>query len=882
MPVSQDDFRTGGALAWLEGTARQGDESLIGKQVGAYRLHALLGTGGMGSVFQASPVVDHADRDVAIKIFAPGLYRPGSEARFTREARIQGRLVHPNIAHLYDAGISDQGWPYLVMELVDGEPIDRYCEGRDLSVEHRLRLVLQVARAVAFAHANLVLHRDIKPGNVLVDRAGQPKLLDFGIAKLLDGEATAETAATRALTHGYASPEQIRGAAVTTASDVFQLGALLLAVLTGRPPFEDQSLERAFERATVDAPPALPRSDRLSGELRAVIGKCLAHDPADRYSDVNAFCDELQRYLDGYPVAARNPGLGTRTAKLLRRNPAASAAIASLVLVLLVGNVLYLQALTASRSAAQLEAEKASAVTEFLIGLFESNDPEQSSGETLTAAQLLDTGARRVDRQLASQPALHAEILTALGRIYFALRDFDASTRHFERALGIQSRLYGPEDPRLAEGYAGLARVKYELNSYNDEALEHYEKALRLHRAAHGEDAGYARLLSERAVLDMFVHERYEAALALLAEATAIQDRELPPEDPQRIFTLQQQLRAHERLGEFATAQRYGERAVALAEQAFGPEHPRVAASLFYLSRVLESQGRYGEAATAMEKVLAIDRTVYGEDDPRTADAYLNLAHMLRMSSALGKAIDAAERGVAAMGAARGSQNSAYATAVSVLAAARQEAGDYDTAEALHREALALFESVEGPTHSFTAYGLLLYGRYLAEVGRFEEAVTAHRRALDIWTAIVGPGKPDSAKVELALGQDYLWAGDLARAEPLILGALETHESALPADHLRLGDNLVALAELRTAQGRGGECQQAAEQGLAIRRGKLPESHLQVALAKAVLADCLLLAGAEHRGRQLFAEAREALADSRAFPAERLKARFAELAATSR
>jgi len=451
MTVSPEDFRTGGAFGQLEGTTSPDDERLIGRQIGAYCLRALLGTGGMGSVFRASPVADHAERDVAIKLFSPGLYQPGSAARFTREARIQGRLVHPNIAHLYDAGISDDGWPYLVMELLDGEPIDSYCEQRGLSVDHRLRLVLSVARAVAFAHANLVLHRDIKPGNVLVNQAGEPKLLDFGIAKLLDDDVAGETAATRALTPGYASPEQIRGGAVTTASDVFQLGALLLAVLTGRAPFEDQSLERAFERATIDAPPTLPRSDRLSPELRAIVLKCLAHDPADRYADVNAFCDDLQRHLDGYPVAARSPGYGTRITKLLRRNPVASTAIASLVLMLLVGNFLYLQALTASRAAAQLEAEKSSAVTEFLIGLFESNDPDQSSGEELTAAQLLETGVERIDQHLENQPALHAEILTAIGRIQFALRDFAASRRRFERALEIQGALYGSEDERLAE-----------------------------------------------------------------------------------------------------------------------------------------------------------------------------------------------------------------------------------------------------------------------------------------------------------------------------------------------------------------------------------------------------------------------------------------------
>ena len=875
--TDQDLFKTGGGLSGLKDALDNDNDPLVGQTFGAYRISALLAEGGMGRVYRGVRDDGQFDREVAIKILPPGMGREYIK-RFEQERQILASLSHANIAQLFDAGLADSGGLFLVMELIDGLPIDEYSSENALSTTDKTKLMLSLSRALAFAHSKLVVHRDLKPSNVFVTRDGELKLLDFGIAKILEAPDSV-TVESRPMTPRYASPEQLLNEPISVASDIYQLGLLFLAMFEPRKGVEEETrasaTERAVKRTSITVESRI--ATRLPVELSAIINKCLRADAADRYASATDLAADLTNFLGGFPVAARNPGWGTRTRKFLLRNAAASATVGALVTLLLIGNFVYLNALSQSRAEAELEAQKSAEVTEFLIGLFESNDPNQASGDELTAKQILETGAQRVDKELDRQPAVRAEILRAIGRIFFSLGEWDRSGMHLESALAIQQSLFGDDDPRLADTYAYLAMVKYEAQEFTDKAIEYYSKAIELHRSAYGQDLRYARLLTESSVLEMFLNEDYNQAVAILEEAKAIHDRELSADDPQRIYTLQQLLRAHERLGEFEVAQAYGERAVRIAEQAFGADHAQVATPMFYLSRVLESQGQYAEAAVLMRRVLDSDRRVYGEEDSRTGDTYLNLAHMLRMSGQLEAAIRYAERSVEMMREAVGEHHSQYGMALSVLGVAKQEAGQYAEAETLLQEALEVIEEGEGPEHTFTAYALMLYGGLLADVARYDEAVAAHGRALEIWTAVVGPGKPDSAKVELALGQDYLWAGELAQAEALIVSALATHQEALPDDHLRLADNLVSLGELRTAQGKPGNCQEPIAQGLEIRERRLPASHPEIALAKAIMAECLLLGGAVDESRNLINQAQVVLTDSPSAIAKRVLERYAIL-----
>ena len=876
--MTDDRFKTGGGLDGFEDMLASGRDPLIGQVVGSYRIVGLIAEGGMGRVYRAERDDGEFDRQVAVKVLQPGM---GEERiqRFRQERQILASLSHPGIAQLYDAGLSEAGSLYLVMELIDGLPIDEYCSGKHLDADAKAALMLDLCLALSFAHTKLVVHRDLKPSNVFVTGDGQLKLLDFGIAKILEAPDSV-TIASRPMTPRYASPEQLLNEPISVASDIYQIGLLFLSLFEQRDDIEVDTQSSATERAvrkisiTVES-----RIDEyVPAELEAIINKCLQAEAADRYASAAELAGDLRNYIDGFPVAARNPGWWDRTQKFLKRNAAASILVGSLVAALLIGNFVYLYALSQSRAAAELEADKSAAVTEFLIGLFEKNDPNEASGEELTARQILDSGAASIDEELSGQPAVRADILHAIGRIFFSTGDYDQSIEHLESSLGLKRDLYGDDDPRLADTYGYLAMVKHEAQDISADTKAFSTKAIELHRRAYGEDLRYARLLTEHSVLQMYVDEDYAAAVETLENAVAIHDRELQADDPERIFTYQQLLRAHERLGEFEIAQQYGERAVAIAEETFGPNHARVSSPLFYLSRVMESQGQYAEAAVRMEQVLEIDKRVFGVDDPRTADTHLNLAHMLRMSGDLETAIYHAEQSVELTRNALGDKHSQYSVALTVLARARQEGGQFDDAEKLLREALEIVEVSEGPDHTFTAYTLLLYGDLLADAGRFEQAIPRHQRALDIWTAVVGPGKPDSAKVELALGQDYLWADDHDRAEELLTSALRTHETALPDDHLRTSDNLVSLGQLRTQQGRGDECRSPIERGLNIRSTRLPAEHREVAFAKAALAECLLLEGQSAEAIALLEAAHDILEQVPSAGAIRVRALYGRVA----
>ena len=385
MDGEEDRFRTGGGIE-LANTIGGPADPRLGQIIDGYRLESVLGQGGMGTVYRATQTDGELDRVVALKLVAAGF----PIERFLQERQIHAQLNHPNIARLYDAGTADGGAPYIVMELIDGEPIDAYVEHQGLTLEQRIQLLIEIVDAVAYAHANLIVHRDIKPSNVLVDTARSTKLLDFGIAKALTDADQTLTATSRPLTPNYASPEQVLGKPVGIASDIYQLGALIAQVCAGRSPFADQSLQGALTRANADFAEIVPTvRAALPSDLLAIVSRCLRPDGEARYTDANALASDLRRYLAGYPVQAKNPGPVERAGKLLRRHPAATAATFLVVSAAAIASFLYTTQLAASRDRAEsasIEAERQRAqarqeadvsreVTRFLTNLFASADP---------------------------------------------------------------------------------------------------------------------------------------------------------------------------------------------------------------------------------------------------------------------------------------------------------------------------------------------------------------------------------------------------------------------------------------------------------------------------------------------------------------------------
>lgn len=454
---------------------------LVGRRIGAYRLGPLLGRGGMGAVHAAERADGQFELSAALKILPLGAATPDAHRRFLEERRILARLDHPNIARLYDGGVTEDGTPYFVMERVDGLPLTDYCAAHGLSVEERLRLFLEVCDAVSFAHAKLVVHRDLKPTNVLVTASGQVKLLDFGIARLLEpGEdgATATALGGRLLTPRYASPEQLRGEPVTTSSDVYTLGVVLHELLTGISPYDlggdTTSMIQAICTQTVAAPSSrlirwargtvtgTPEvrdvvaaaesmgssvralSRHLRGDLDNILLMALRKEPSRRYPSVEALASDIRRHLDGFPVKAAPERVAYVAGRFLSRNavPVATGAfILVLLSVLLVISVRF--AVTSREQAEEIarERDRAEEIAHFMRELFEIANPTHGRGETVTARELLDAGVRRIREDHPDEPALQAEMMTVLGTVYHHLGLAGPALEVLQQAWTIQSGL---------------------------------------------------------------------------------------------------------------------------------------------------------------------------------------------------------------------------------------------------------------------------------------------------------------------------------------------------------------------------------------------------------------------------------------------------------
>ena len=452
--------------------------------VGPYRLLRALGHGGMGEVWQAERADGALKRKVALKL--PHVsWAPGLAERFAREREILASLEHANIARLYDAGFDPHGRPYMALEYVEGVPIDEFCKQRALPVEGRLRLLLQVADAVAFAHSRLVVHRDLKPGNILVTDEGQVRLLDFGIAKLMEGDSAQETALTRvggrALTLDYASPEQIRGEPIGTASDVYSLGVVAFELLAGARPYKLKrqsaaALEEAIASADVPLASAVAddavRRKRLAGDLDAILNKALKKNTAERYPTVDALAQDWRRHLEGHAVSARPDTLAYRLTRLLRRYrvPVVATAVAVVafglalgvgatalvifVLLLGLGAALW-QAKRAHEQArlARAEGRKAEAVKRFLLDIFQTNShaqPDPLKAQQTTARELLDIGVRRVNEALRDEPESRIEMLDNLAELYFQIGLRTDAIRLRRQATDLARQVFGPKDGRFA------------------------------------------------------------------------------------------------------------------------------------------------------------------------------------------------------------------------------------------------------------------------------------------------------------------------------------------------------------------------------------------------------------------------------------------------
>jgi len=643
------------APALLEAAAAADDAAatarLAGTRLGPFVLQRELGRGGMGQVWLAERADGAFQQRVAIKLLRNHWDRGEDLARFRAERQILAGLQHPNIAHLVDGGVSDAGLPWLALEYVDGSDLRQHCDAHRLDLPQRLRLFLTVCAAVNHAHQRLVVHRDLKPSNILVGADGAVKLLDFGIAKLLDAETAAS--ATRLFTPEYAAPEQVRGEAVTTAVDVYALGLLLYELLTGRRPYRvEHSTPAAYEQAILGQEPTRPslvvtRTDdsvaadelaarrhldprrlrrELRGDLDAIVLKALRKEPAQRYASVAELAADVQAWLERRPVAARRGSWRYRSGRFLRRH-ALAAGLAALALLGLSGGLVVALAQRAEarhqRDIARSEAETARHTVDVLVGVFSAANPARHPGETLTPADLLKEGEREVQTKLADRPRERAALLEALGRAYSGLGQYDQAQPLLDAALAL--RLAG--DDRLAEASVRLALSAIaSRRSQNEAALRGARDVLALSQG----DSREARELRATALLHLGIEQgnldRLAEAESSLREAAAMRAVLFGTDDErywQVLVPLSYFLAGNGRSADALSLLDPVWEAIRARTQPGDTDRAYLLDARGY---ALSQAGRYADAVPLQEEAVANAKRVYGEDHPDFYKALNNLA----------------------------------------------------------------------------------------------------------------------------------------------------------------------------------------------------------------------------------------------------------------
>ena len=588
--------------------------------IGAYRLLRELGSGGMGTVFLAERQLGDTRQRVALKLIR-GFPTAEARGRLARERTLLGELNHPNIARLFDGGDSEDGQPYLVMDYVDGEPLLAYCAKHSLDIEARLALFVQLCHAVQHAHQHLIVHRDIKPGNVLVREDGAPVLLDFGIGKLLDG-TDPDAAATRVFTPAYAAPEQREGRHATTASDVYALGGVLFELLAGASA-ADWSHETSLPK------PSAASSDpqiawRLRGDLDRIVLKATDRVPERRYASADALAEDIERFLAGQPVKAGPDSVGYRARKYFARHR--WGVVAAVLVVLMIAGFVW--SLAIERSRAVQQAGRAAATRDFLVSLFRFADPKVHQGKPPTLRELLDQGSARLDTELAGQPELHAELNDALAEIYGDIGENQASLAEVQSAL----KLGGDNgDPELrARRLDRLARIELETRDGFKDALTHTQQALDAIEGRNDERGREIRseLLNTKG-LALTALARYDEAAASLRAALDLLPGLGANRDEQRANLLQHLVKLEVMRGNNDAALGYaadGETAVIALR---GRDHPDAIKAIELRASLLARTNHLADAEPRYREVLTQQLRLYGDDSSYVTKTKIALGRVL-------------------------------------------------------------------------------------------------------------------------------------------------------------------------------------------------------------------------------------------------------------
>lgn len=782
------------------------------RQLGRYRVLRRIGSGGMATVYEGEQ--DHPKRRVALKVIAPGLLTPKFRERFELESQVLARLQHPGIAQIFDAG-TDQGehgdTPFIVMELIDGKTLNHFMRATSLDTKSRLKLFLDICAAVEHAHRNGVIHRDLKPGNILVDESGQPKVLDFGIARLTDDpEATRKTTAGQFLgTLPYMSPEQVSGdqAAVDIRSDVYALGVILFELLCDCLPIDvsSSSVPEAARVITESEPPRLGRMSRTyRGDLETIVAKTLEKRPDRRYATVSELATDIERFLSKQPILARAPTTSYQLRKMVARHKLPFAFAATTVM-LITGfavwmTVLYARTATAERLAAS-EAATAQRTTTFLVDLFKGAQPREQRSRSVTVVEALERGAERLETELKDEPAVRSQLLNAIGMVYTDLGYYKKARAILDESLSDAHQV--PED---------------------------------------GADANKADVLSSRGILQGDLGN-FAAAERLHREAVEIRLRARPGDRIALANEMNSLGAALVQLDRIQEARDVLEDALDMRRAVLGEVHSETAESLHNLAMVIRRDGQLAEAQRLLRRALEVQQSVLSEDHPDLILTHYNLGELYRDLGNREASRRYYEQSLKLARRVYPADHPELAVALDGVAKAWYDAGDYAGAAGLFRETMEISGRHFGEAHPrgiAAQYNLATAQMMLGDLGaarrNFQECAEACRE-------FYGPDHPQTG---VALVGHSVVLRQLGRLEEAMQAAIESQRikrSAYASDHLSLAMSIHTLAEVQCARGELDECEALCDEALAMRRRLFGEQHREVGQSLMLSARLQLVRG---------------------------------------
>jgi eukaryotic-like serine/threonine-protein kinase len=793
-------------------------DRLIGKRVGAYRIVSVLGHGGTSTVYTAERADAKYQQTVAIKVLHHTTLHPRMRNRLHSERHILATLEHASIARLIDSGDLEDGTPYLIMEHVQGEDVFDYCDKRTLFVRERLELFVKICEAVQFAHRNLIVHRDIKAGNILVTGEGTPKLLDFGIAKLLAPESISHTLPVtrlqeRVLTPENAAPEQVLGRPITTATDIYALGVLLYQLLSGRPPYRLSSYSqlqlcmddpvrpsqavttRIAGESDLDRQKLSDRRGlsperlraRLAGDLDSIVAMAMRKEPERRYASAQALAEDITRHLEAQPVLARQGDWRYNSAKFLRRHFLAVFGVAAVIVGMTAVAAVTLwqnHRIEIAREATARERDRAQRVSGFLVDVFSQADPYNAQGHDVTAKELLDRGAAKIMENLDEQPEVRAQLLESIGLAYRSQGLSERAVPLLEQALAIRRQARPVNPNQVASALANLAQALSDAGDLTS-AEVYLKQALSLTQgAAQPATRQTADILMQLGALALGGRSQPDRAAAYFREALGIYRSVFGDEHLEVANALNELANVAIWKDDYVQAEKYQRDALAVFQATVSRNHPDHAVALANLGEILVQRGKYAEAESVLNEALEVEGHVFGKTHQRVAQTLESLATLYDRRGEYRRAIDTVARSIELTRTKLGPDHYLTGYRIDLLANLYLEAGNAAAAERYAREALAIYAKSLPAEHLYIASTHQLLGDVLIARGQFQAAESELKTALNLNQRLAGPDSWRAARSEASLGWAMIEERNEADGVPMLTSAQAKLMQALGAQNI--------------------------------------------------------------------------------------------------